>query len=160
MPDLGYEDPAPETIKISMISFAFDNAAVINLLRQRGVFIKYENYDKMREVNDKIDDLKSNSDKLKALNRPVTAFLTFENEEGINRAKGYTDAIENDPAFASFKTLWGQTLDFEDASEPTDIIWENRRFTALDRAKKSLVVIGVVFVLLFISFCIIFYCSA
>jgi hypothetical protein len=33
MPDLGYEDPAPERINIAMISFAFDNAELINLLR-------------------------------------------------------------------------------------------------------------------------------
>lgn len=41
----------------------------------------------MRECNAKIDELKGNGEKLRALNRPVTAFLTFENEEGINRAK-------------------------------------------------------------------------
>lgn len=45
MPDLGYEDPAPDQIKIAMISFAFDNAALINLLRVRGAHIKYERYD-------------------------------------------------------------------------------------------------------------------
>jgi hypothetical protein len=51
LPDLGYEEPAPESIKISMITFAFDNAKLINLLRKRGAFIKFENYDKMREIN-------------------------------------------------------------------------------------------------------------
>jgi hypothetical protein len=54
MPDLKYEDPAPERIIISMISFAFDNAELINLLRDRGLHIKFEKYDKMREVNEKI----------------------------------------------------------------------------------------------------------
>lgn len=44
MPDLGYEDPAPERIRISMISFAFDNAKIINLLRERGQHIKFERY--------------------------------------------------------------------------------------------------------------------
>jgi len=58
------------------------------------------------------------------------------------------------------RTLLGQTLDFEDTAEPTDIIWENRHFTGVDRFKRSLVVVGVVFFLLFCSFLIIFFCSA
>lgn len=33
LPDLGYEEPAPERIRVSMISFAYDNAEIINLLR-------------------------------------------------------------------------------------------------------------------------------
>ena len=45
LPDLGYEDPAPERIKIAMMTFAFDNADLINLLRERGNYIKYEKYD-------------------------------------------------------------------------------------------------------------------
>ena len=55
MPDLGYEDPAPERINIAMISFAYDNAELINLLRQRGQHIKFQRFDKMRLVNTKID---------------------------------------------------------------------------------------------------------
>lgn len=50
-PDLGYEEQPPERIEIAMITFAFDNAEFINLLRQRGLFIKTEKYDKMREIN-------------------------------------------------------------------------------------------------------------
>jgi hypothetical protein len=142
-----------------MITFAFDNATLINLLRVRGAHIKFERYEKMREWNKKIDEIKSNPEKLKALNRPVTAFLTFENEEGINRAKGYTEAVQ-DPEFESIRTFLGETLDFQDAAEPTDIIWENRHFTGFDRFKRSLIVVGIVFFLLFISFIVIFFCSA
>lgn len=89
-----------------MITFAFDNAQLINLLRTRGAHIKFERYDKMREFNKKIDELKSNPDKLKSLNRPVTAFLTFENEEGINRAKGYADVCK-EPEFTNISTFLG-----------------------------------------------------
>ena len=55
LPDLGYEDQPPERIRIAMITFAFDNAQLINLLRQRGKFIKFEKYDEMRKINTKID---------------------------------------------------------------------------------------------------------
>ncbi len=61
----------------------------------------------MRGVNKKIDELKSNSQKLKALNRPVTAILTFENEEGINRAINYNDTVMNDIYFADIRTFLG-----------------------------------------------------
>lgn len=61
----------------------------------------------MRKVNKKIDELKSNSLKLKALNRPVTAILTFENEEGINRALNYNDTVMNDPYYADIRTFLG-----------------------------------------------------
>ncbi len=143
-----------------MISFAFDNAQLINLLRTRGTHIKFERYDKVRELNDKIDDLTQNPEMLKKLNRPVTAFITFENEEGINRAKNYKDTCEKDSSLAQYKDLFGQVLDFEDTAEPTDIIWENRRFTGFERFKRTVIVIGVVFFLLFLSFIIVFFCSA
>jgi hypothetical protein len=64
LPDLGYEDPAPEKIEIAMITFAFDNAELINLLRIRGKWIKFEKYEKMRDVNKQIDELKSDPTKL------------------------------------------------------------------------------------------------
>jgi hypothetical protein len=77
-----------------MMTFAFDNAELINLLKQRGLTIKFEKYDKMRELNTKIESLKaSNLDKY---NRPVTAFLTFENEEGLNRCKAYNDTVQQE----------------------------------------------------------------
>jgi hypothetical protein len=66
-----------------MISFAFDNAELINLLKERGMAIKFEKWDKVRDINKKIDDIKTTS--LDKYNRPVTAFITLENEEGLNR---------------------------------------------------------------------------
>ncbi len=45
MPDLGYEDETPEKIYISLITFAFDNAELINLLKDRGNAIKFEKWD-------------------------------------------------------------------------------------------------------------------
>ena len=157
LPDQGYEDPAPEHITISMITFAYDNAELINLLRQRGSFVKFEKYDKMREINNKIDAIKSDRKKLESLNRPVTAFLTFENEEGINRAKVYNDIVYSDDQYQDIRTLLGCKLEIEDAAEPTDIIWENRHFTPLQRFNRSLIVIGCVLVLLLISFAVIFF---
>jgi hypothetical protein len=93
-----------------MITFAFDNAELINLLRKRGQFVKFEKYDKMRDVNTKIDELKSDPKKLAQFYRPVTAFLTLENEEGLNRAQNYNEAVHADPQYTDIRTLLGEPL--------------------------------------------------
>lgn len=111
----------------------------------------------MREINKKINTLKTKN--LEKYNRPVTAFLTFENEEGLNRCRAYNDVVENDDQYSHYRTLLGEELEIKDASEPTDIIWENRHFTAWDRFKRTVIVVGYVTVLLAISFVIIFFCS-
>jgi hypothetical protein len=119
--------------------------------------IKAEKYDKMRDINKKIDILVDQN--TAKYNRPVTAFITFENEEGLNRCQGYKDTVQSDSQFAEIRTLLGQELDFQDASEPTDIIWENRHFTRWDRIKRTIIVCICVFILLAISFSFIFICS-
>lgn len=46
-----------------------------------------------------------------------------------------------------------------DASEPTDIIWENRHFTAKDYLIRSTIALCIVGGLLFLSFLLIFFIS-
>jgi hypothetical protein len=106
-PDLGYEDDPPEKIKIALVTFAFDNSELINLLKQRGAAIKYEKFDKMREINKNIDDLKSKN--LDKYTRPVSAFLTFENEEGLNRCLNYNETVE-DPQYEKYKEFLGEEI--------------------------------------------------
>jgi hypothetical protein len=111
----------------------------------------------MRVINKQIDEAKTKN--LERFNRPVTAFLTFENEEGLNRCLNYNETVMGDESYADYRTLLGEELDIDGASEPTDIIWENRHFTAFDRFNRTLVVIFLVTVLLSFSFVIIFLCS-
>lgn len=51
LPDLGYEEEVPDRMRISMITFAYDNSELVDLLRKRGNWIKFEKYDNMRSVN-------------------------------------------------------------------------------------------------------------
>lgn len=106
---MGFEDDPPERIKIALINFAFDNSQLINLLRERGNAIKFEKFDEMRRINKVIDDIKSTN--LDKLIRPVSAFLTFENEEGLNRCLNYNETVQDDEEFAEFRTLLGEPLD-------------------------------------------------
>jgi len=58
MNDLGFEEEN-KPIKVAVTTFAFDNSEVIALLTQRGTLIKQEKWDKMREVEAKINTLKN-----------------------------------------------------------------------------------------------------
>jgi len=40
MPDLNFEDQAPESIKVVSVNFAYENADLIKLLKKRGEAIK------------------------------------------------------------------------------------------------------------------------
>lgn len=53
MPNLGFdgEEGDNERVRIALITFAFNNARVINWLRSRGTHIKNENWAKLSKVN-------------------------------------------------------------------------------------------------------------
>jgi hypothetical protein len=51
---------------------------------------------------------------------PCSVFVTFETEEGVQRALAWNNV-------PTCKFL-GEDLDIQQASEPTDIIWENRQY--------------------------------
>jgi hypothetical protein len=61
-----------------------------------------------------------------------SVFVTFASEEGINRAKQYN-------TYPHRKFL-EQIIDVKEASEPTDIIWENRHFTKTQLRLRNAVV--------------------
>ena len=54
----------------------------------------------------------------------------------------------------------GQGLYFIEATEPTNIIWENRHFTRSDRIKRGARVFGIIFILILVSFSLIFICKS
>lgn len=68
-------------VKIADIVFAFNNAQLIQLLKVRGGHIAFQRYDKMREVEAQISKLKD--EQFSSLVRPVDAFITFEEEDGL-----------------------------------------------------------------------------
>ena len=59
--------------------------------------------------------------------------MTFETEEGIQRALHFDEACQAEDASAQLKGsrtwLGDQFIEIQEASEPSDIIWENRHFT-------------------------------
>jgi hypothetical protein len=53
----------------------------------------------------------------------------------------------------------GEGLYFSKATEPTNIIWENRYLTPRQRFTRALKVSGIILILILISFTIIFVCK-
>jgi hypothetical protein len=83
---------------------------------------------KIKEVDEKIRILKENQSE--KLQRPVAAFITFEVQEGYERAcnlKG-TRNWKEELVQAKHKFM-DEFIAFQEAPEPTNIIWENRDTT-------------------------------
>lgn len=101
MPNLGFdgEEVEGDRIRIAIVTFAFENAKVINWLRERGTHIKNENWTKLEQVNMTIDEsIKKDQVLLDKLQRPCSVFATFETEEGYNRALEYNKVVQ-EPAY-------------------------------------------------------------
>ena len=97
---------------------------------------------------------------LSKLTRPCSAFVTLENEESFKRASRFnqlsaessSDEIRNFPIF-----LPGvKPIKVKAASQPSDIIWENRMLTTKNRRIRKLIVAGVMSAALIGSFLLVF----
>jgi len=53
-----------------------------------------EKWDKVKEMNEKINNEIKNPDMLDRLQTPCSSFVTFETEEGFQRAKMYNQLVE------------------------------------------------------------------
>lgn len=94
---------------------------------------------KVEKISKKLNKLKNS--KLEKLTKPVSAFVTFETEEGYLRALKSTENI----------TLLGERAVMTQASEPTNIIWENREVGFISRFFRG---IGILLILALIcTFC-------
>ncbi len=68
-------------VLIADIVFAYDNAEMITLLKKRGEHIMFNRYDQSRLVEEEIIKLKDRD--WRKLIRPVDAFITFQQEDGM-----------------------------------------------------------------------------
>lgn len=62
------------------------------MLKERGEQIKAEKWKKVTKIEKEIDELKSKH--LGKLTRPISAFVTFESEEGFQRAVKFNSLCE------------------------------------------------------------------
>ncbi|KAG6970135.1 hypothetical protein JG687_00002801 [Phytophthora cactorum] len=92
------------------------------------------------------------------ISQAVTAFVTFEEEEGFHRClQEYPDLGWLHRLFQPYyKRLHGKRLRFRPAPDPTDIIWENLHYSLLERVFRQLIVALITLSVLFLSFVFIF----
>ena len=157
-PALGIDGPEGDEmpVRIAIITFAFFNFEIIHNLRRRGEYIAAEKWKKLEKINNKMTDRLANSQELLDLMQtPVACFMTLETEEGKCRADEYNDTVKM-VDYAQFDTFLGSTIDVQQASEPSDIIWENRHFTSGQKFLRTVVVSFAVFCMLCVSFACIF----
>ena len=80
---------------------------------------------------------------------PTTAFITFDTDDAQFAALDMERC----------KPLLDQQMKFVSASEPTDIIWENRRFTGKDYLVRKIKAYSAITVLLSLSGIVIYLIS-
>ena len=115
-------------------------------MRTRGTAIAGLKFDKVRESEEKVNELFLDFDKLTV---PTAAFITFEEEDAKILAENCK----------SNKDLLGAPMRFSEASEPTDIIWENRHFTTMNYCKRGFMAGVVILILLGGSFAVVYIVS-
>jgi len=79
----------------------------------------------MRYCNNEIIEYFNDEENVKLCSNPTTAFITFEYEEARRMALHMSEKQAEFPDIQKYKLL-GQVIDFKQAPEPSDIIWENR----------------------------------
>ena len=131
------------------ITFAYDNPELLRLLTVRGGLITQGVFDqRLTAVNKMLQNLKEKeADKLI---RPVTAFLTFNTQEGYERAlKYWGPEAEDKKLITENHKICDTRIKVEPAPEPSNIIWENRHITDREQNRnKCFVTLGILFLLL------------
>lgn len=114
---------------------------------KRGALIKQGRYDKLTDLENKIDELLKDKDPLKQVNdddvdniditRPVKCYIIFETQTGFDRAleyfpkkirkndESFLKDILSEEKFKTTMTFLDTRLELKEAPEPTDVIWEH-----------------------------------
>lgn len=134
-------------LKIADINFAYHNSWLIDGLRDRGTFIKYQQWDKLNELNRELTArLHSKREggegtELENCVIPKCAFVSYESEEGYNLVNDQEEVM-----------IAGEMSKSSEAPEPTNVIWENRDFDKRIRVTNFIYVMLAVAIVLFITF--------
>jgi hypothetical protein len=156
-------------IRIANITFGFDNAKILSLLTQRGTLITKGELEKLPAINAEIDKLCKT--KKTELTRPVAAFITFQRQEGRDRAIKYfcdqkkerkqqeqnenpteQELREREQVAKVDRVLLGEDIVVEQAPEPSEILWHNRHITDKQARLHKVVVFIICFLFLFAMF--------
>jgi len=68
-------------VRIANITFAFKNSKLIRLLKKRGTAVAAGQFRNLPKIDEEINNLKEKD--LQSLTKPVSAFITFETQDGF-----------------------------------------------------------------------------
>jgi len=111
----------------------------------------------MREYDDQVKQMVSNGDNYDQLTRPVCAFITFESDDGYNEAltfskKGWFRSGVDSVSGAAKPMILGREPVFIAATEPTNIIWENRHIKGINLYTRAIIAIILIAIMLSFAF--------
>lgn len=148
--------------KVGDIQFTYHNSWVIDLLYERGEAIKWQDWEKLNNINKKLTE-RCQKEAVDAENKvyylrdadmynynltdPISAFISIETEEAYNLL-----ATRDPPELE----IGGATSEIEEALEPTNIIWENYDMSWTIRALYLANIIFVTCVVLGVTFLVSF----
>jgi len=128
---------------VADLVFSYNNSKLIHALRDRGQNIALQKFDRVQQTDEEINVLFRD---FESLTRPTAVFVTFEEEDATIIAK----------KIVTEERLLELPFKFKQASEPTDIIWENRHFSSADYFFRQMIAYIVIGLLLFGSFAFIY----
>mmetsp|Transcript_28819 Transcript_28819/g.38447 ORF Transcript_28819/g.38447 Transcript_28819/m.38447 type:complete len:120 (-) Transcript_28819:1874-2233(-) len=106
LPDLGYEDEPQAFVRVAVTTFAYKNGDIIHALRQRGACIKANDWEGIKRADENINKIKKSQ--LEQLTTPCSVFMSFECEEGINRALEFDKLVEADDSLRGLNVWLGE----------------------------------------------------
>jgi hypothetical protein len=112
---------------VACVSFGYANKEVLEMLDKRGRKLTVGDYLSAKDIERAINTHVEHE--FQALRRPVMAYVTFQDQEGHERC---LKNFETDRSYAGHP-VWNKSkltfsncpLSVEQATEPTNIIWEN-----------------------------------
>ena len=143
--------------KVSAIDFTYHNSWLLDMLREKGDYIKWQEWKKLNALNKELtrrvhEDMENSENQLidpdnakPNICDPITAFVSMETEEAYNNLSSMPEIRLGD----------GQSP-ISEALEPTNIIWENYDFDDTTRKKRFIMIIGTIIFVLFLTFCVTF----
>ena len=151
--------------KVSAINFTFHNSWVLDMLREKGDYIKWQEWKKLNVLNKELTrrikenmqdaanqqsaNMYNKTDYKKSICDPISAFVSVETEEAYNLLAGVQTI-----------TLGNEDSQVREALEPTNIIWENYDFDEATRSRRYMMIIGTICFVLFLTFCVTFKAKA
>lgn len=122
-------------------------------------------FEGVEKLDKKITKMVKQPKSFEKFTRPVFAFITFEKDDGQNESIKYTRLMQKkdkqtttdlDDMLPQY-TIFNQIQNFQTATAPNDILWENLHIKGFEFFKRMTFATILILILLSMSFILIFW---